>query len=300
MTAPADGAQRVWTILSLVQWAEEYMRDRGFQESRLNAELLLAHVLDLPRLGLYLQFDRHLTPGELAEFRKLFLRRMAHEPVQYILGETNFMGFRLELTPAVLIPRPETEELVEEAAAWAKNAGIAGGSILEIGTGSGNIAVALAKFLPAWRVTTLESSGEALDVARRNCQRHGVDTVEFLLGDVFTYECDGRPFDAVVSNPPYVSAEDFEALEPEVKNFEPSRATTDGGDGLAFIRRIASLSRGILRPGGGMFLEIGHGQAEAAAFIARESGLTGVEVRNDFAGIGRILLGFSPGGDRQA
>ncbi len=304
MTTPVptneDAPQRNWTVLPLLEWTEQYLRERSFEESRLNAELLLAHALRLPRLGLYLQFDRPLAASELALFKKLLLRRMTHEPVQYILGETEFMGLPFEVTPAVLIPRPETEELVESAIRWLKSSGKAEGSILEIGTGSGNIAVALGKFLPGARVTSLEESAEALEVARRNCARHGLGNVEFLRRDVFSPELDGgldgRVFDAVVSNPPYVPLAEFDLLEPEVRDFEPRHATTDGADGFRFIRRITGLAAGLLRPGGGMFLEIGYGQADAAASIARESGLTGVGVQKDFAGIGRILRGFAPGG----
>jgi release factor glutamine methyltransferase len=303
MTAPVpvngDAPRRNWTVLPLLEWAERYLRERSFGESRLNAELLLAHALQLPRLGLYLQFDRPLAAPELAHFKKLLLRRMSHEPLQYILGETEFMGLRFEVTPAVLIPRPETEDLVAEAIRWLKDSGKQKGSILEIGTGSGNIAVALGKFLPGARITSLEKSGDALEVARRNCARHGPGNVEFLNVDVFSAgfegEIGGRTFDAVVSNPPYIPGAEFEHLEPEVRDFEPRLATTDGADGFRFIRRIAGLAPGILRPGGGMFLEIGYGQADAAGTIARASGLTGVGVHKDFAGIGRILRGFAPG-----
>lgn len=295
-----DAPERNWTVLALLEWTTHYLRERSFEESRLNAELLLAHALRLPRLGLYLQFDRPLSARELALFKKLLLRRMTHEPVQYILGETEFMGLPFEVTPAVLIPRPETENLVEESIRWLKSSGSAEGRILEIGTGSGNIAVALGKFLPGAHVTSLETSGDALEVARRNCVRHGLGNVEFLRRDVFSPglegEFGGRAFDAVVSNPPYVSEAEFNLLEPEVREFEPRLATTDGADGFRFIRRIAGLATGILRLGGGMFLEIGYGQAEAAERIARESGLTGTGVQKDFGGIGRILTGFAAGG----
>jgi release factor glutamine methyltransferase len=300
MTMPGpgddDAPRRDWTVLPLLEWTERYLRERSFGESRLNAELLLAHALCIPRLGLYLQFDRHLAASELALFKTLLKRRVTHEPVQYILGETEFMGLPFEVTPAVLIPRPETEELVEEAIRWLKSSGSAGGSVLEIGTGSGNIAVALGKFLPDLSVTSLEKSGDALDVARRNCQRHGLDNVAFIQGDVFTAVFDGRVFDAIVSNPPYVSGAEFALLEPEVREFEPRLSTTDGADGFLFIRKIACLACRLLRPGGGMFMEIGYGQADAAGTIARESGLTGVGVLKDYAGIGRILRGFAPGG----
>ena len=291
-----DPPVKTWTVLSMLEWADGYLRERSFQESRLNAELLLAHVLDLPRLGLYLQFDRPLTAGELAAFKTLLLRRITHEPVQYILGETEFMGLPLEVTPAVLIPRPETEALVEDVIRWMKGSREGGGRILDIGTGSGNIAVALGKFLPGARIRSLEKSADALAVARRNCARHGLENVELVEGDIFSPEFEGGRFDAVVSNPPYISQAEFDLLESEVRDFEPSIAATDGADGFRFIRRITGLAPGILRPGGGLFMEIGYGQAAAAEIIAREAGLTGVRVANDYAGIGRVLSGFAPGG----
>jgi len=304
MTMPAadneDAPGGRWTILSLLEWSERFLRERSFDESRLNAELLLGHALGLPRLGLYLQFDRPLAAPELALFKKLLLRRMTHEPVQYILGETEFMGLPLEVGPAVLIPRPETEQLVEELVRWLKTSGRGEGSILEVGSGSGNIAVALGKFLPGAHVISMEKSGEALAVARRNCERHAPGNVEFIERDVFSPDLEGEfaghMFDAVVSNPPYIPAAEFDLLQTEVRDFEPRLATTDGADGFRFIRRIASFAAGVLGPGGGMFVEIGEGQSEAAAIIARESGLTGVGVLKDFAGIGRILRGFSPAG----
>jgi len=289
-----EAPRPVWTVLSLLEWSDRYLRERAFQEPRLNAELLLSHALGLPRLGLYLQFDRPLAPEELAKFKGLLLRRMTHEPVQYILGETEFMGLRFEVTPAVLIPRPETEELVEEVLAWLKRSGREEGEILEIGAGSGNIAVALGKFLPGFRVTSLEKSADALDVARRNRDRHAVKNVEFLQGDVFNAPFDGRNYDAVVSNPPYIADAELGGLEPEVRDFEPRMATAGGVDGLLFVRKIAELAYGLLRPGGGMFMEIAAGQAGAAAAIARRSAFDGVGVKKDFAGIGRILSGFVP------
>lgn len=300
MTTPAPekevAPRSAWTVLSLLEWSDRYLRERAFRESRLNAELLLSHALGLPRLGLYLQFDRPLTPEEIAAFKGLLLRRMTHEPVQYILGETEFMGLPFEVGPAVLIPRPETEELVEEVLSWLNASHREEGEILEIGAGSGNIAVALGKSLPDLRVTSLEKSPDALDVARRNRDRHGVKNVEFLQGDVFDAPLGGRKFDAVVSNPPYIAEGEIDTLDPEVKDFEPRMATAGGSDGLVFVRKIAALASVLLRPGGGMFLEIADGQAGAAAAIARDSGFEGVVVKKDFAGIGRILSGFSPQG----
>jgi len=293
--ATRAGSGRTWTILPLLEWAQQYLTGRSFDEARLNAELLLARALGLKRLDLYLQFDRPLTAGELETFRTLFKRRLSHEPLQYVLGETEFMGFVLDVSPAVLIPRPETEELVEDALAWLRECGREEARILEIGTGSGNIAVALGALLPGAHVTTVEVSAAAAEVARRNCLRNGVRNVECLTADFGTMECPPAAFDLVIANPPYVSAAELPGLEPEVRDFEPAEALTDGGDGLRFIRLIASRAGGLLVPGGGMFLEIGAGQETDARAIARDAGLTGVDVKKDFAGIGRILRAFAGG-----
>jgi len=293
--ASRNGAPQQWTVLPLVAWAEQYLRERSFDEARLNAELLLARALGVKRLQLYLQFDRPLTAGELGAFRALFLRRLAHEPVQYVLGEAEFMGLALEVNPAVLIPRPETEELVEDALAWLRGRGAEGARILEMGTGSGNIACALGAFLPRAHITTVDVSPGATDVARRNCARNGVGNVEFLTGDFGATDFPRGAFDLLVANPPYVSAAEYARLDAEVREFEPAGALTDGGDGLSFVRMIASRARSLLAPGGGMFVEIGAGQETDGLAIAREAGLDAVSVKKDFAGIGRILRGFAPG-----
>lgn len=285
---------QTWTILSLLGWAENYLRDRSFDECRLNAELMLAHVLALPRLNLYLQFDRPLTAGELAAFKALLLRRMTHEPLQYILGNTEFMGMLLEVGPGVLIPRPETESLVEYALQWLKTAAADRSRILEIGTGSGNIAVALAQYLPGALITSIDVSPDALAFARRNAARHGITEIEFLLGDVFRESFDGRMFDCVLSNPPYIASEEFSQLQPEVREFEPAIATTDGADGFRFIRRVAEVSAGALCVGGALFMEIGYNQEQEALAIAARAGLTGASVARDFAGLPRVLRAFAP------
>ena len=293
--APRQGAPRTWTILPLIAWAEEYLRARSFDEARLNAELLLARALGLKRLELYLQFDRPLAAGELDSFRALFRRRLSREPVQYVLGETEFMGFTLEVNPAVLIPRPETEELVEGALAWLRERALEDARILEMGTGSGNIAVALGRFLPRARVTTVDVSPAATEVARRNCARNGLDNVECMTADFGAVAFPVGAFDLVIANPPYVSAGEHARLDPEVRDFEPAGALTDGGDGLSFIRMIARRAPALLADGGGMFLEIGAGEEEEALAIAREAGLVNVSVKKDFAGIGRVLRGFAAG-----
>ena len=281
-----------WTVLSLLQWATEYLAARGFDEARLHVELLLSRVLELPRIGLYTHFDRPLSPVELSSFKSLFRRRLGHEPLQYILGDTEFMGLTFEVNPSVLIPRPETELLVEQALSVLRSGG-PGQSVLDVGTGSGNIAVALAVMSPDSRITAMDVSADALAVAARNASRHAA-TVRFVEGDLFGSFLPGERFDLLVSNPPYVPEAEFVQLPEEIRNFEPRRATTDEGDGFRFIRRLAESAGERLTPGGMLIMEIGYGQSEQTLAILSGAGLASVDVLPDHAHIPRVALGRRP------
>ncbi len=253
-------------------------------------ELLLGKVLGLTRMQLYLQFDRPLRDQELAEFKGLFRRRLGHEPLQYILGETEFLGLRFAVDSRVLIPRPETELLVESAAEILKreNAEVRP-EVLEVGTGSGNIAVALGRLVPAARILSIDVSDAALEVAARNVAVHGVGNVELRKGDILTESFGPERFDLIISNPPYVPLADHRTLQPEVRDHEPSIATTDGGDGLSLTSRIFDVAGESLRAGGWLLLEIGFGQGPAVLSLASERGLRGGEVFADYAGIPRVF-----------
>jgi release factor glutamine methyltransferase len=275
-----------WTLLSLLKWSTSYLEERGFDEARLHVELLLCRVLNLSRVALYLNFDRPLTADELAGFRAMFTRRIAHEPLQYILGDTEFMGITLAVGPGVLIPRPETEQLVEEVLAAIRERRDL--SILDIGTGSGNIPIAINHFsgLP---VISIDVSQEALTLAEGNIRRLGLRGITLVKGDIFDDVLPGEVFDVIVSNPPYIPKADMQALQPEVQLHEPSIATTDGADGLTCIRRICAFSVRRLRPGGMLFAEIGYGQSEAVREIIRDAGLTLVDIVRDHSGIPRVV-----------
>ncbi len=277
-----------WTILSLLEWSSGYLARRGFDEARLHVELLLAHVLGLKRLDLYLQFDRPLTPQERGAFRTLFERRLKHEPLQYILGETEFMGLQLSLDRSVLIPRPETELLVERALEVLNSRPTRPAEILEIGTGSGNIAVALGVLAPHSMIVSFDISAEALRIAAGNVARHHLSNVTLLEGDVYNEFLPGRTFDLIVSNPPYVARDEFLRLEPEVREFEPTDAVTDKGNGLSMIARIAELAPYRLKPGGVLLMEIGFGQSAAVQQLLTVSGLVDIELFSDFARIPRV------------
>ncbi len=287
--ATAGGPTR-WTVLSLLEWGGGYLRERGFPESRLHVELLLGKVLGLTRLQLYLQFDRQLGEQELKDFKALFKRRLVHEPLQYILGETEFMGLTFLVDPRVLIPRPETEILVESAAeVLAQTAPGSNPEVLEVGTGSGNIAVALGRLAPAARILGIDVSEAALEVAARNVAAHGVGNVELRKGDIRNESFGPDRFDMILSNPPYVPLEELSGLQPEVRDFEPSVATTDGGDGLSVTSKVFDVAAASLRDPGWLFLEIGYGQGPAVLALASEKGFAGGELLPDYAGIPRVF-----------
>lgn len=286
---PTPTAQKIWTVLSLIQWATGHLKSKGFEEARLNVELLLAHIFHIPRIGLYTSFDRPLNESELAEFKALLRRRLAHEPVQYILGETEFMGLPFWLNSSVLIPRPETELLVERAVGLITQSGKAGLDVLDIGTGSGNIAVATAVLSPSVKVTSVDISEPALELARKNAERHGTRNLTFVHADVLSEFLPGRKFDVIVSNPPYVSLKEFETLQPEVRDFEPRLSVTDEGNGFRFITRISEVASEKLQPQGVLLIELAYNQAQQAREIVRQFGLDDIHMLRDYAGIERII-----------
>jgi release factor glutamine methyltransferase len=289
-TAPDPPVPDTWTVLSLLQWATAYLTVRGFDEARLHVELILGHVLSLKRLSLYLQFDRPLTPAELSAFKALFRRRLDREPLQYVLGETEFMGLTLRVGPGVLIPRPETEFLVEAAAGFVRTIGKQRVEVLDVGTGSGCIALGLASLTPQASVLGIDNSHDALAIARKNLERYPDLHVVFEEKDVCTASWPPSSFDIIVSNPPYIPPGDFDGLEPEVRVHEPRVALTDEADGLSFYTTLFTLGTQVLSDGGGILCEIGHGQEEAVRACALRLGMDVREVIPDLAGIPRVVV----------
>ncbi len=288
---------RVWTIRELMKFAIDHLQKLGFDESRLTVELLLSHALGCQRIQLYTSFDKPLSKEELARFRALYERRLIHEPVQYIVGSTNFMGLQLKVDPVALIPRPETESLVEQAMLACKDVNDGRGvSIIDLGTGTGNIAIALAKFAKA-SVVSIDNSPEALDLARENALAHNVGALtEFVLMDMFepVDQLLLRRFDILVSNPPYISAEDWETLPTEVKRFEPRGALTDFKDGFEFHQRIVELAPYLLKNGGSLLVEIGYGQSKQVCTMMRQAGFRDVVSLPDLQGIQRVVKASCP------
>lgn len=289
-TAPDPPVPARWTVLSLIEWASAYLAVRNFDETRLHVELMLGHVLSLKRIQLYLQFDRPLTPAELAAFKALFKRRLDREPLQYILGETDFMGVTLGVARGALIPRPETELLVETALNHVKSSAKETMHVLDVGTGSGCIAIGLAHQIPAVTVVGIDASEEALAIARKNHERYPDLHITFVHQDVRTATWPSGSFDLVLSNPPYIAPAEYETLDPEVRDHEPRAALTDEQDGLAFYRVLLALAPRVLREGGLLMCEIGHGQADAVSSLAGTHGLTVREIIPDLAGIPRVMV----------
>lgn len=276
----------IWTVLGALTWTASYFRDKGIESPRLEAELLLADLLDLDRVGLYLNFDRPLNEEERTAFRDRVGRRSRREPTQYILGRTEFWSLPFKVTPAVLIPRPDTEILVEEALKLSRS----GGSILDVGTGSGAVAVAVAKELPTATVVGIDLSPEALAIARENAGENGVgDRIEFRQGDLRNLP--KTRFDLIVANPPYVKTGDFGQLMPEVRDYEPVLALDGGPDGLDALRALADQAPELLNPGGWLLLEVGEGQAEPVQGLLNNAGMEDIFMRNDLGGIPRVVGG---------
>ena len=283
---------QTWTTLAVLDWTTKRFTDAGIGAARLEAQVLLAHALGCTRMQLYTGFDKPLGDTELASYRELIKRRLAGEPVAYLVSEHEFWGFPLWVDPSVLVPRPDTETVVEVARATRADRA-APCRVLDLCTGSGAIAIALAKELPAAHVIATEVSAPAAALARRNAERNGVaDRVEVREGDLWAPVA-GERFDLVVSNPPYIATSVIATLSPEVRR-EPVLALDGGPDGLAFYDRICAGARDHLEPGGALVVEHGFDQADAvrARFVA--AGFEHVTLVNDLGKNPRVTWAIAP------
>lgn len=292
--SPERGAERL-ALLEVLKRSTEFLRTRGCDAPRLDAELLLAKALGQSRLDLYLQFDRPLTADELERCRELVRRRGAREPVAYLLGEKEFRSLAFEVGPAVLVPRPETETLVEEALAFLAARGVPAPRVADVGTGSGCIAVAIAKETPGAEVLCTDVSRAALEVAARNAARHGVaNRLQLAHGGFLDPAPAGARFDLVVSNPPYVLPSEEPSLPAELR-FEPREALfVPGGDADALLAALASAARERLAAGGALMIEIAETWGARAEAALRAAGLADFRVRRDLAGHDRVAIARSP------
>lgn len=285
------GTDETWTPLRVLDWTTSFLLERGVENARLEAEWMLCAATGLERIGLYLNFDKPLSDTELAGYRSMVARRGRREPLQHILGSQEFDGLEFIVTPSVLIPRHDTELLVTTAAEKSPDCG----SLLDVGTGSGCIAISLAKRLSAATVTATDISPDALTVARQNARQHSA-AVQFLLGS-FYQPVAGRCFDLIVSNPPYIPTADIERLQPEVKNHDPRSALDGGADGLDAYRQLIKDGPEYLNAGGWLLLEAGAGQGGELSRLLYERGFDDILSMQDNAGHQRVLGGRWHGKD---
>lgn len=279
------------TLLEIIKRTTEFFAAKGIESPRLNAELLIGHALGLKRMELYLQFERPLTEVELEKIRPLVRRRSQREPLQYIIGETEFSGLKLKVDRRALIPRPETELLVEKVVAARQSTPPR--AILDLGTGSGALALALARAFPEARVVAVELSDEALALARENGTHTGLgERIQWITSRWFEALAPADTFDLIVANPPYLSAEETAATAPEVRNFEPAAALTAADAGLADLREIIAVAPRHLAPGGLLALETGIAQHETLRELARAAGFARTESLPDLTGRDRFVLSW--------
>lgn len=276
--------EQQWTTLKVLAWTRDYLSARGILNARLEAEWLLCAATGLDRVGLYLQYDKPLNDRELANYRAMVARRGRREPLQHILGTQDFCGLEYEVSGDVLIPRYDTEVLITEAIKRHPDAR----TVLDIGTGSGCIAVSLQKLLAGAKVTATDISAAALAVAQRNAQKHGAG-IAFLQGSLFTPVA-GRSFDLIVSNPPYIPTADIASLEQEVREFDPRTALDGGCDGLEIYRDLIPEAVDHLNRNGWLMVEIGIGQVNDVGQLFRKTGSFGEPfIAVDPGGIERVV-----------
>lgn len=294
-------ASEAWTTRKLLSWMGEAFTRKGLDNPRLFAEMLLAHVLGCERLRLYMDADRPASQDEREKLRDLVKRALADEPVQYLIGTGWFFGLPIKVDPRVLIPRPSTETIVEHVLQHARAGGRPKGEgllIADVCTGSGCIAIALLKTLTQARAVATDVSPDALELADENARTHKVgDRLDLVRGDLlsalddFPASAGKGALDYLVSNPPYVPDGEWDAVEPNVKNYEPHGALRGGADGLEFVRPVLTGGPERLRPGGMMLVEVADSHADEAAKIAEGAGLSEVRVLRDWEGLKRVVVG---------
>lgn len=288
----------VWTIIKILDWTKQYFADRGVENPRLDAEVLLCAVLQCERIKLYMDFERPLTGVELSQYKNYVARRGQHEPLAYILGEKEFMRNSFKVTSATLVPRPETELLVESLIKAARGLKADGDvKILDIGTGSGAIIVSLLDYLPNAKGVGVDISVDALIVAEENSRRIGVrERAGFMQSDLFNRIPADKKFDIIVSNPPYIPAADIAGLAKDVQK-EPRGALDGGADGLDFYRRIISEAMDHMTDEGILAFEVGINQAQVVAELCRKAGFKATAIRKDYADIERMVFAVKEEGD---
>lgn len=282
-----------WTILKILQWTTSYFKSHDIESPRSAAEILLAHVLNLKRVELYVHYDQPLTRSELEQFKVFIKRRIKREPVAYILGTRGFWTIDVRVSKDVLIPRPETECLVEEALSrLSQDRSSAAKRILELGTGSGAIILALALQQPQNILIASDISMNAVQIATENVRDRGLQgSIHFFCGDwLDPIRLDAEPFDMILSNPPYIRKDEISRLQPEIYRYEPLAALDGGPDGLDCLERIITTAYNFLRPGGSLLIEIGYDQRPAVQKIIDKTGrYENVQFLKDYSGNNRVV-----------
>lgn len=278
------------TVLEAIKLTANYLESKGIESPRVNAELLLSSILKCKRLDLYLKFDRPLSDDEKNKYREYMSRRANREPVQYIIGEVEFYGLQFKVNKNVLIPRQETETLIDSILNKCRDKSNL--KILDIGTGSGNIAITLAKNLVEPVITAIDISEDALFLAKENTELNDVsDVIKFkhqdILKDMPVYE----HYDLIVSNPPYVELKEYDTIQEEIKTYEPRIAVTDEADGFKYYERICEIGTEHLNPGGHLFLELGHKSKDRVSEIMHKFNYVNIETVNDYLDIPRVIFG---------
>lgn len=287
--------EQTWTIQQILQWTTDSFTKCGFPTPRLDAEVLLAWCLNLKRIDLYLKFDQPLSMEERTRFREIVKRRQKGEPVSYIRQIKEFWSLPFKVGPGVLIPRPDTEILIETLLKQIEDKENYQANILDIGTGSGALSIALATELPNVRITALDNSDNALNFAKGNAINHKVeDHIHFVhhdfLSDNLPASEPAKTFNLIISNPPYIRTSEIEQLDAGIKDFEPYQALDGGEDGLAFYRKIGDCLSSLLTPKGSVLVEIGHDQAQTVCQIFSNAGLQDIQIVKDYAGLDRVIL----------
>jgi release factor glutamine methyltransferase len=283
-----------WTIGRLLNWTTEFLRDKGAENPRLDAEVLLAHVRGCKRIELYTAFEEPASEELRGKFRELVKQRAAGKPVAYLVGQREFFSLPFEVTPDVLIPRPETEQLVVRVLDLAKQLPLTertdGVQIADVGTGSGVLAVTLAKQIADSQILAIDASEAALAVAKRNAERHGVaDRIDWLQSDVLAAVSDERLFDFIVSNPPYVTSAEMRSLASEVRQYEPAAGLDGGPEGVDVIQRLIEQAPPRLRPGGWLLIEVSPMIASRVeALLEAAPALERRAMQKDLAGLARV------------
>jgi len=287
--------QKTWTIGSLVKWATDDFRARGIESPRLDAEVLVAFALGIDRTRVIIESLRPLEPAELALLRDLVKRRRSREPIAYLRGEREFYGRSFLVDPRVLIPRPDTEALVEVALARSTQVSLSM-RLLDLCTGSGCVAITMARQRPTSKVVASDLSADALAVARDNALRLGAYNVAFVESDLFASIPPGSRFDVITANPPYIATPELAELMPDVRDYEPRLALDGGADGLDLVRRIVEGAPAFLAPGGVLAMEIGAGEAASTRELFEARGYADVQVDRDYGKIERVVSGARPAG----